>query len=255
MSAEAERICIEILTPLSLRSPEDGEKVLHLWEKYLPEYLPDKFGNWEPIDQNFDLGKRDKILDHWQWPFLAEKQNPKIDASIWMRKGTRPLHAMWKLAFDFDGVDVSKLSCFLRAAAKDLEADFGCLTLFTQAEIDFGRQNRTAWNLDKRATKFHFAVYSQFLQQCIPDIYWITVFGAPYVKMFGKEKLLSAPVHNAEALNNETVLLQLTPSLDDVRNASAFGETKMRIKGFLGEEYFFKAGSLGLLKHPEFVWK
>ncbi len=77
-------------------------------------------------------------------------------------EGTRPLHAMWKLAFDFDGVGVSKLSCFLRAAAKDLEADFGCLTLFTQAEIDFGRQNRTLgiWTSELQNSTLRFTVSS-----------------------------------------------------------------------------------------------
>ena len=222
----------------------------------MPEYLPDKFGNWEPIDQVFEVNKRDMVLKHWRWPFLATKKKPRMDAGVWMRKGTKPLHASWDLTFRSGEVDVTRLTRFLQQAAKELEADFSCLTLFTETEIDFGRRNRTAWNLDKKATKFQFAIYSQFLQQCIPDVYWMTLFGAPYLKVFGKDHLLAAPVHKAEVLSDSIISLQLAPSLEDVStDAMGFAETKKRLKTFLGEDAFFRVGKLGVCRRPEFVWR
>jgi hypothetical protein len=41
---------LQILTPLALTQREDGRLVLELWEKYLPNLLPDRYGNWEPVD-------------------------------------------------------------------------------------------------------------------------------------------------------------------------------------------------------------
>jgi len=84
-------------------------------------------------------------------------------------------------------VDLKELARFLREAAKALEGDFGCLTLLTSAEIEAGRRNATVLTLDKSATRFDFFISSQGIQRCIPDVYWMTVFGAPYVKMFGME--------------------------------------------------------------------
>jgi hypothetical protein len=254
MATEAGRVYVDILTPLPLSAREDGERILNLWEKHLPDCLPDRYGNWEPIDQVFDPRQRDTVLNHWQWPFLAERHRPKMEASVWMRKGKKPLHASWKFAFNFGEVSAEALRDFLRAASVELMADFSCITLLTQSEIDFGRLNRTAWNLDKRATRFDFAIYSQFLQKCIPDLYWVTVFGAPYVEMFGKSKLLSAPVYKAEALSDDIVLLQLTPSLEAVQDAGVFGGKKAVVKEYLGEEAFYKVGNLGTARHPAFVW-
>jgi hypothetical protein len=80
---------LEILSPLPLTRREDGQAILDLWQSYLPELLPDYFGNWEPIDRVFNLQKLDAVLDQWKWPFLATKKSPAVDASIWMRKGAR----------------------------------------------------------------------------------------------------------------------------------------------------------------------
>jgi hypothetical protein len=72
-----EQVCLEMLTRMPLASRDEGDLVLRLWEELLPEYLPDKFGNWEPIDRHFDLTARDAILDQWCWPFLTVKRKPE----------------------------------------------------------------------------------------------------------------------------------------------------------------------------------
>ena len=114
-----------------------------------------------------------------------------------MRKGQLLQHATWLLCFDYGDVDVRELTRFLQEASKMLEGDFGCLTLLTETEIEAGRKNGAVSALDKRATRFNFLVSSPDIRKCLPDVYWMTVFGAPYVKMFGRDRLLSAPVHKA----------------------------------------------------------
>jgi hypothetical protein len=255
MATKVEKIYIEIQTPLLLNTRREHEMILDLWASHIPEYLPDRYGNSEPIDRVFDLSKRDEILTHFRWPFLAVKEKPKVDTSIWMRSPKKLLHSSWKLSFTFGQVNINHLILFLRAAAKALEADFCCLTMLTDSEIDFGRRNRTAWNLDKKATRFFFSIHSQFLQQCLPDVYWTTIFGDPYVKMFGKDKLLSAPAHQVEALSDSLISIQMTESLESVKaNPTAFVEAKMRLKSFLGDDAFFRPGKIGQCKHPDFVW-
>jgi len=183
-----ENIYVEILTPQPLTSPEEGERVLRVWNSYLHSCLPDKVGNWEPVDQAFDLEERDAILGLWRWPFLAVKSKPRMDAQVFMRKGQLLQHATWLLCFDYGDVDVRELTRFLQEASKMLEGDFGCLTLLTETEIEAGRKNGAVSALDKRATRFNFLVSSRDIRKCLPDVYWMTVFGAPYVKMFGRDQ-------------------------------------------------------------------
>ena len=73
----SEKIYTSILTPLPLTSRADGDKVLTLWETLLPDYLPDKYGNWEPLKHTFDLSHREEILDAWQWGLFTKKAKPR----------------------------------------------------------------------------------------------------------------------------------------------------------------------------------
>jgi hypothetical protein len=255
MATKVEKLYLEIQTPLLLSTRREHERILDLWTSCIPEYLPDRYGNSEPIDRAFDLNQRDAILSHLRWSFLAVKDKPKMNSSIWMRSPNKPLHSSWKLSFTFGEANVDRLISFLRAAAKELAADFCCLTLFTDSEIAFGRRNRSAWNLDKNATKFEFSIYSQFLQQCLPDVYWVTIFGPPYVEMFGSERIVSAPISQTEVIDQKLILMQLTPRLEDVRDAMSFRDLKNRVKAHLGADAFYQPGQIGLARHPQFIWE
>jgi len=252
------RVILEILSPLQLMDRHDGENVLQLWETHLSDFLPDRIGNWEPIDRPFDLGNLDAALDSWKWPFLAAKDRPKVNCSIWMRKNARQqLHStlIWEF---YEKLDVQNaLLPFLKAAAPRLNADFACIHLLTAAEIDRGRANRTVTALDKKATRFNFFVASKDLQRRIPDLYWTTILGKPYVKMFGKEHLLSTPAYRVEALSQEMVMLQISKQLSDVSDGAAtFSSARERAVAHLGEESFFRptAEAVGSYRAPEFAF-
>src|SRR6476619_5796824 len=45
-------------------------------------------------------------------------------------------------------------------------------------------------------------VVTHRLKKYLPDIYWMTVFGAPYVRLFSQELLLSAPAYQVQELEN-----------------------------------------------------
>ena len=45
---------IQILSPLSLQAREDGRRILELWNGYIPELLPDRYGNWESLTKKFE---------------------------------------------------------------------------------------------------------------------------------------------------------------------------------------------------------
>jgi hypothetical protein len=235
-----ERAVIQLLSPKSLTNKEDGAFLLSLWSKWLPNLMPEKYGNWEPIDRPFESGKPEIALDAWNSPFLAVRSKPLMEASVWMRSLKQSLHSMLDLSFAAGAVTQEDLLNFLSAASVRFAADFGCLHLLTPREIDRGRASKVAHALDRKKTRFFFEITSKDLQQRIPDLFWTTVFGTPYVELLGKERLLSAPVFEAQALSNGAVILQSTPQLSDVRqNQESFDRVRSEVKAHLGTDLFF----------------
>jgi hypothetical protein len=159
-----------------------------------------------------------------------------------MRKRSQCIHSTWILSFDSEAANQSDLLKFLKAASTTLEADLACLTLLTPTELDLGLASRAVLALDKRRTKFSFFISSKDLQNRVPDLFWVTVFGEPYVEMFGRERLLSAPAYETQLLTSGIVMLQLSEVLTDVENdPSKVNATRSRIKTHLGQDAFFQS--------------
>lgn len=252
------KIVLEILSPLPLTSREEGRIVFDLWQKLLPGLLPDKFGNWEPINRSFSPQNIEAALDAWRWPFLAVRKRPSVDAGVWMRKGANQrLHATWIFRVDEEGASQAELLGFLQAASTTLKADFSCLHLLTPPELERGRASKVVSAVNRQATKFSFLIGSKDLQVRIPDLFWATVLGAPYVRMFGWDCLLSAPLYNAQALSSESVLLQMTERLSDVDlRPAVLDEVRARVKAHLGEDAFFyiENGTSNGYRVPQFTF-
>jgi hypothetical protein len=164
---------LEILSPLPLTRREDGAEIFDLWKLYLPQLLPDFYGNWEPIDRVFDPQNVDAVLDQWKWPFLAVKTAPSMQGSVWMRKGTKQqLHATVILRMEPAAANQSQLLGFLKAASLKLKADFGCIHSLTPIEYERGRINKTVMSIDKLGRRQNFFVTSKELQRRLPELYW-----------------------------------------------------------------------------------
>ena len=221
-------VVLEVLSPLLLTSREDGRDILELWQTHIPELLPDYYGNWEPIDRPFDRQNVEAALDPWKGPFLSIKKRPRVDAHVWMRKSAQQqLHATLIFSAEPKLAPSDRLLEFLKAASVRIRADFACLNLMTQAEFQHGRSNKTARATDKQGKNLFFFLASIDLKQRVPDLYWATVLGAPYLDMFGKDSILSAPAYSAKLLSNDQILLQMTESLTDVEeHPEVFGQVR-----------------------------
>jgi len=74
----------------------------------------------------------------------------------------------------------------------------------------------------------------------IPDVFWGTVLGAPYVEMFGP-KIFSAPAYGRHQLSDQSILLQMSENLSDTeRDPAKIVDIRRRIKHHLGEGAFFE---------------
>ena len=127
------------------------------------------------------------------------------------------------------------------------------------AEIDRGRAAGAVAFLDSKRTQKNLFVTTHELKKYLPDLYWCTVFGEPYVQLLTRETLLSAPVHRAEELENGSIVVQLTPTLvEAVENEAAFETRRKDVKAYLegdGPVFFDpEKGADFAYRVPEFQW-
>jgi hypothetical protein len=89
-------------------------------------------------------------------------------------------------------------------------------------------------------------IFTHKLVKNLPDIVWSQIFGPAYVKLFGLEKLLSAPAYKVEQLGPETVYIQLSESLFDMHERyDEVDVVRQQVKHHLDDNIFFDP------KHPE----
>ncbi|NJL30059.1 MAG: hypothetical protein HC897_20275 [Thermoanaerobaculia bacterium] len=78
------------------------------------------------------------------------------------------------------------------------------------------------------------------LQQYLPDLYWLTIFGPPYVDLFGRERLLSAPAPIVEELPTGAILIQLSENMLDFRDRfEEVDRVRQAVKAHLDSDAFF----------------
>jgi hypothetical protein len=75
------------------------------------------------------------------------------------------------------------------------------------------------------------------LRNCLPGVYWMTVFGPDLVELFGTDNLLALPVEQARARKGGAVQLILTA--DPVRHAEERQRREQQVVDALGPAHFF----------------
>jgi hypothetical protein len=221
---------INILTPKPMTDRSDCETALRALcgcETLAPEY----FDVVEPIREPFDCNKIGAVIDTvWQWQngpdtFMWRRRNPKSWGGIYMSKRPEPVHGSVDLKSDAGVLKINEeLIRFLKATATGLGADLGLIDA-TPVKAD--------------GTEGCLAVTTWDLRKGLPDLYWGTVFGKPYVELFGAQKLAQAPVARREELAPGIFYLQLTDDLNDVRAEPQLVEqVRTEAKRFLGIDAF-----------------
>lgn len=188
-----------------------------MWVSQIPGLAPDRFGNWEPVAERFDLSA---AVHAWKWPFLARRRAPPVSATVFMRHGAEPQHSTISLKFELDDTRepdlVSALPGFVKALAVTVNADFGLLHLMSESEVERALRSGTARIIDRRRRTADFHLTTRDLRRFIPDLYWGSLLGRPYVERFGREHLLQTPATAVEELENGSIWLQLTQKISDV---------------------------------------
>jgi hypothetical protein len=252
-------VFFQILSPLPLNRDQDARKVFQLWADNAFHFLPNRWGLYEPLRHHFSLSTLDEAIRTWEYAYhMKRTASPKLRSSIFMQYGPHRDHTTWTIRLknvkDFEQPAFCKL---LECAATAFSADFAFIHRITEAEISRGRANGSISFLDRAHTEKHLFLVTHDLNKCLPDIYWTTAFGRPYVELFSRERLLSCPAYRVKELDNGSIVVQLTPELKDTAaEEAAFEQVRQDARNHLNNDAFFDPAK-GLdyrYRVPEFVW-
>jgi hypothetical protein len=249
-------LLVQVSTQLSLTEPRQGESLLDVWERTMPNLLPELIGSEEPPSLPFN---RDFFLGIWpQLSLFGRRLKPYVLLSMFKRpawvKGWR--HADFFLHVKYDEISFERLIRFVEQVAIALEADLATINVITNRQLDYYRSRSVTADpiLPDPILRNAFVYRAETLLDCIPDMYWLTIFGKPYLEMFGREKLLAAPQCSSRPIGEDHVALQLTNSLEEVwANELGYEEKKSALKRYLNERAFLSPEiERSQYVHPEF---
>jgi hypothetical protein len=111
--------------------------------------------------------------------------------------------------------------------------------------IDIVVESRREFLGESEAAPYGGSLYfvNHALRHWLPDVFWGTVFRAPYVALFGKDRLLSAPVAVVEEIADDMIYVQLTEKLTDVVDAELSVEAaRAAFKRHVEVDAFYRLG-------------
>lgn len=231
-------VSLNVITPESLVSADQGREILLFLSEHLPDYMPEICGAFEPLDRKFDVHCMEDALSEWRFPsFFARRHKPKMEMSVFMRRG-KATHAWLSITLAAaERIPQNRLIAFLQGVSVRFAADFAMMQLVTKAELEKGRLTRSIVNE-------HLITTTHILKHYIPELYWLTVLGPPYVELFSRPRVLSAPAASIEQLPYGGVAIRLTNDIfDATRDPRRFDEMRDAIKYHLNTNAFFDPGA------------
>jgi hypothetical protein len=77
------------------------------------------------------------------------------------------------------------------------------------------------------------------IEKCLPDLFWLNVFGRPYIELFGRERMLSTPATQVRELTNGLTLRVTERLEDDALSWSRFKTARDECRSHLDSNAFF----------------
>lgn len=182
-------------------------------EKFNPDHIarlatrPDDFSR--PNDSGDNTCAVGRSCDSIYW---TRKSQPKAWGSFGPRwgSGDRATHSNVTLTCEMGELRQDILTQYLTHFSIGLDADFGYIQSAIPQYKDLGIANGAAqFGGDVSFT-------THILRHWLPDVFWGTLFGTPYIELLGRQKILSTPSVKIHEISGDLIYVQLTETLDDV---------------------------------------
>ncbi|MEW6689059.1 MAG: hypothetical protein AB1452_08225 [Pseudomonadota bacterium] len=222
---------------MSLADFEDGElalRVLRRLKKTPTELQPLKFGIHEPLDQRINCSDLEPVLSVWPNSTANAREKGEPREAILLLEGSSGVGYMinWHKSKtpSFSAVDGHAPLGLLKNKRGILGEFFD---LFKDLAVAVDAVYGDIRNMSLKGWDLPFDLVRR-----LPDVPWVSIYGPPYVSMFGRERILSAPFLKIEEIGSSHLWLQASESVFD----SVAEETRAAIREHLGAEAFMSKG-------------
>jgi len=231
------------LVRASFSSLDDARVLLDLLNRDIPSFFPEKHGSSEPLRDAFD---DNGVAQAWQSRYMWSASLGRVEGTVFKREFEHEPHSTVLIRAEPETVSQSEAVSFLQHLSNAFQADFAFAHVLTKEESELGAPGVYGF-ADTAGDEPLLTISTRILSRFIPDVYWATIFGPPYVSLFGGQKLLSTPVADAHLIDDERMYLQMTPTLGDIRlNYEGFERARARIKEHLDHRAFWQRGDWNL---------
>jgi hypothetical protein len=234
------KVSSTILFRQSLQDPERFLEMIDHFTQRAPTYRPTHWGFAEPMNIRFDLKDIKLKLaatgeNYFAW---ARKAPPKGIGEF--KKRVYPLRGPQHADLSLDVTSrsdeqVEELLEYLRIVARKYDSEYMFCDSLVGAYVPIAMQNTFA-------PHGLMGIYTHRLVKWLPDVAWSQIFGPAYIKLFGIEKIMTAPAFKVQQLGPEMVYLQLTESLFDMHERyEEVDVVRQQVKKHLDDNIFFDA--------------
>jgi hypothetical protein len=233
-----------VLTPAHIGSRVSGRAILETLLEAAPEWTPEKYNYFEPVNRPFDSARLDEVLDAWRFSFFWRRKQPTVKGTVLF--GGKAHSGIY--------VEVAQRAFAIEPALnflRELRRHFPIDLAYIHVAHDGDFQDRERYR--GHVEPFILGLATHRLREGLPDLPWATLFGPPYVELFGRERLLNTPAAHVEQLAGG-VYMQLTPKITDVAvSREMYLATQKAAREHLDSGAFLGETSADQLRVPEFL--
>lgn len=257
-----------LLTPLRIEQKEFGRQLFDLILKHFPAHVPRLYGEVEPLRKRFDATNIDVALQSWGHSrhFMTQLKATEVSMMISFENSAESGRHSSIAYFHCPLAgphELPLLKTLLIELSQAFFADYAMAHILTRQElnarlIQIG-QRVTSWpeppadkivsRLRERIDREGFErvlwgqeasyINTAYLSKNLPNLFWLNVYGWPYIELFGSSRLMTAPCESVEKLPYGGVALMLTSSIaDDAHAWNSYSAIRDRCKDYLGASAF-----------------
>lgn len=211
-----------------------ARNVLDIINSYGKEYIPDRFDSLQPLNKKYNPDNIDQVISTWRNDEgnKVNIQEKYLMGSLLMQK-KRSSQASYYISWE-----------------KSEEASFNNFSLgvdinFLKKEKNFNKYlelckeiiialNPVQGQISNMMDKYSCEPINLKIRH--PELQWVTIFGQPYIELFGKEKLMKTPCYKVYEITDQLIAIQLTETIfEEIPE-----ELRENVRGYLGGEAFVK---------------
>lgn len=235
---------------------EDLERIIRLQTEMLSECMPAHCGQIDPANLPFSIEMiRELHSTGYQGEAISWSTRGRVPraSGFWSPRKVVALDDRTYRGHSYLNLTVQGISeeaglvSFIKRGAIEAEADLAIIDGLSEHYRGFAEDSGCGLYGHILTPVTHL------LEHWLPDLYWGTVFGPAYVRLFGRDRLMSCPAYGIEELDEEMIYVQLTPSLSDAYSSPLqLDAARLAVKAHLGADAFYnREEGYDWIDHPE----